>query len=239
MYNIYLNTQSFINQWWPWFNFINDFFIVEFFIIIMYVYIYNYNNVYYTLLYIFINFFLLGIYLAMFQIELFTAFLWLVECSVLFIFLLLLFYVNVKGIHQYLYTYQYIYVYIFYFFLYFILINTCFSLNLDFELNYFYILDNFYESLYNNVNNDLIGFFISYFLINSVEFLVIGFLLLVGSVLCVYLFQINKTTRTQPYNNYLTVFNFFLDFTNFFFLRKQNLIKQGNTKSSLKLFKKK
>jgi hypothetical protein len=175
----------------------------------------------------------------MFQIELFTAFLWLVECSVLFIFLLLLFYVNVKGVHQYLYTYQYIYVYVFYFFLYFILINTCFSLNLDFELNYFYILDNFYESLYNNVNNDLIGFFISYFLINSVEFLVIGFLLLVGSVLCVYLFQINKTTRTQPYNNYLTVFNFFLDFTNFFFLRKQNLIKQGNTKSSLKLFKKK
>ena len=87
--------------------------------------------------------------------------------------------------------------------------------------------------------NDLFGFYISYYTINSVEFIFIGFLLLLGSVICVNLYQINRSSRTNNVSNSLSLFNFFQDFSSFFFLRKQNLIKQGNTKSSLKVFKKK
>lgn len=105
-------------------------------------------------------------------------------------------------------------------------------------MGFYHIVDNYYEAVANNITNDLFGFSISYYFINGVEFLFIGFLLLVGSVICVNLYQTNKNVRTQATNNYLTVFNFFSDFSSFFFLRKQNLIKQGNNKASLKLFKK-
>ena len=88
-------------------------------------------------------------------------------------------------------------------------------------------------------SNDLFGFSIVYYNINGVEFIFIGLLLLIGSVICVNLYQMNKNVRTQTYQNYLNVFNFFTDFTSFFFLRKQNLIKQGNNKASTKVFKKK
>jgi hypothetical protein len=109
----------------------------------------------------------------------------------------------------------------------------------NFDLNFYGLIDNYYESVFNPITNDLFGFSVSYYLLNSIEFILIGFLLLIGSVLCVSLYQTNKNVRTQSYNNFLTVFNFFSDFSSFFFLRRQNLIKQGNTKSSLKLFKKK
>jgi uncharacterized membrane protein len=99
------------------------------------------------------------------------------------------------------------------------------------------LFDNFYESLSNNIMNDLFGFSISYFLVNGVEFVIIGFLLLIGSVVCVNLYQINKNSKARAYTNFLTVFNFFTDFTSFFFLRKQNLTKQCTIKSSLKVFK--
>jgi len=205
----------------------------------MYIYLFYNNNVYYTLLYIFINFFFIGLYLAIFQIELFTAFLWLIECSVLFVFLLILFYLNIKGLLDY--TYYNIYNIYFFINIYLciIFLNFHFESESVFisETNFFYLIDNIYESVFNAINNDLFGFLLSYFLINGVEFIFVGFLLLVGSVICVNLFIINTTIRSQNYNNYLMVYSFFKDFINFFFLRKQNLIKQGNTKSSLKLFK--
>lgn len=183
----------------------------------------------------------MGIYLSIFQIELFTAFLWLVECSVLFVFLLLLFFLNIKGSYTYTTAYSYNYIFSLFLLTYFILINhysDSDSLVLV-DMGFYGIIDNYYEALYNNITNDLFGFSISYYFINGVEFIFIGFLLLVGSVICVNLYQFNKSVRAQSYNNHITIFNFFTDFTSFFFLRKQNLIKQGNNKASLKIFKKK
>ena len=233
--------QSNFSYWWPWLNIFNDIFIIQFMIICTYVYIYIYKNIYYILLYTFINFFLIGIYLAIFQIELFTAFLWLVECSVLFVFLLLLFYFNVKGSYSYSYNYIYSYLVLLLLFFYYVSINIYYESNTNFiiDLSFYGIIDNYYESIFNPINNDLFGFSISYYLINGVEFIFIGFLLLIGSVICVNLYQMNKNIRTQNYNSFLTIFNFFTDFSSFLFLRKQNLTKQGNTKASLKIFKKK
>lgn len=200
-----------------------------------------YKNIYYVLLYVFANFFLIGVYLSVFQIELFTAFLWLVECSVLFVFLLLLFYLNIKGNYSYTYDQNYSNFSIFLFFIYLGLIgfysNTDCSVIID--MGFYGLIDNYYEALINNVTNDLFGFSISYYFINGVEFIFIGFLLLIGSVICVNLYQMNKNIRAQSVNNSLTIFNFFSDFFGFLFLRKQNLVKQGNNKASLKLFKKK
>jgi len=210
-------------------------------IICTYIYIYFYKNIYYILLYTFINFFLIGVYLAIFQIELFTAFLWLVECSVLFVFLLLLFYFNVKGSYSYSYSYIYSYIILLLLFFYYISINMYSESNTNFivDLSFYGLIDNYYESIFNPINNDLFGFSISYYLINGVEFIFIGFLLLIGSVICVNLYQMNKNIRTQNYDSFLTIFNFFTDFSSFLFFRKQNLTKQGNTKASLKIFKKK
>lgn len=216
-------------------------FIIQFFIICTLVYIYTYTNIYYVLLYTFVNFFLVGICLSVFQVELFTAFLWLVECSVLFVFLLLLFYINVKGVYPYTLSQNHTIFFSILFLVYVIFLSP-FSESDNFSLlcaGFYGLLDNYYEALFNPVSNDLFGFFISYYFLNGVEFLFIGFLLLVGSVICVNLYLTNKNIRTQSINNYLLVFNFFSDFTNFLFLRKQNLIKQGNSKASLKLFKKK
>lgn len=210
-------------------------------LICTYLYVYYYNNIYYILLYTFINFFLVGIYLSIFQIELFTAFLWLVECSVLFVFLLLLFYFNVKG--QYSYSYNSLHNYLTIIILFFFYINVNiyseFSNNNIIDLSFYSLIDNFYETVFNPITNDLFGFSISYYMINGVEFIFIGFLLLIGSVICVNLYQMNKNIRVQNYNNFLTIFNFFSDFSNFLFFRKQNLTKQGNSKASLKIFKKK
>ena len=105
-------------------------------------------------------------------------------------------------------------------------------------LNFIYIFDNYYESVFNLIQNDLFGFIISYYFLNIVEFLIVGLLLLIGSFLCVNLFQFSKKTRVQNYTNYTNIFNFYKDFSSFFFLRKQNLFKQGNAKATLKIFKK-
>jgi len=215
--------------------------LVQFFTLLICIYIFLYKNIYYTLLYTFIFFFFIGLLLALSQVELFTAFLWLVECSVLFIFLLLLFFLNVKGNYNYSYNHLYYYFFIFFFLLFLSLYGKYsvefFSFTSVFT--FLYLFENYYESLINLIINDLFSFFISYYIINIIEFLIIGFLLLLGSVICVNLHQLSKNTRSQSYYSFLLLFSFFNDFSSFLFLRKQNIIKQGNSKPSLKIFKKK
>lgn len=226
-------------KWWPWLSVWDDHLFLQFFILSTLFYIFFYRNIYYNLLYIFMNFFVVGIYLSVFQIELFTAFLWLIECSVLFVMLLLFFFLNVKGTYSYVQNNSYTSIFFFLLFFYFTLINQAFVPQNNLNVDFLGTFDNYYEAIYNNITNDLFGFSVSYYSINSVEFIIIGLLLLFGSVVCVNLHQTNKNVRAQGNLNSLLVFNFFLDFTSFFFIRRQNLVKQGNTKPSLKIFKKK
>jgi hypothetical protein len=123
-------------------------------------------------------------------------------------------------------------------FLYLVVVNNCTDLDSFFNknLNCYNTSDNYYESLFNDSSNELFGFTLSYYLINAVEFILIGFLLLVGSVVCVNLYNINKNTRIQPYNNFMKIFSVFTNFVNFIFLKKQNLTKQSSIKASLQLF---
>jgi hypothetical protein len=56
--------------------------------------------------------------------------------------------------------------------------------------------------------NDAIGLMISYYSVNSFEFLLLGFILLVGSLVVVNLNKLNKNVHYPKYNTFLEVFNF-------------------------------
>lgn len=110
---------------------------------------------------------------------------------------------------------------------------------LPLELNFNYLFDDYYEALSNNKQNDLFGPYISYYILNSFEFLCIGIILLFGSLVCVNLNKFNRNLKSNNYYNLLTLFDFFNDFVKFFFIRKQNLVDQSVHVSSTKPFKKK
>ena len=114
--------------------------------------------------------------------------------------------------------------------------NSDISLN-DFSFSFIY--EDYYQALSNTVCNDFFGIYISYYYINFLAFLLVGLILLVGSVFCITLFNINSKINVNKYFQFFKVFNFFDDFVSFFFLRKQNLTKQGLSKESVRVFKKK
>jgi len=87
--------------------------------------------------------------------------------------------------------------------------------------------------------NDLFGLFLSYYFINSFEFILIGFLLLIASLLLVNLNKFNRNIKSNNYYDLLTLFDFFEDFVKFVFLRKQNLVDQEISSTSTRMFKKK
>ena len=87
--------------------------------------------------------------------------------------------------------------------------------------------------------NDFTCLLISYYSINSFEFLIVGLILLIGSVLCVNLYKSNKNVRLQSYGNFFNFFNFFVDSVNYNFIRKQNLTNQNRAIPSSRIFKKK
>jgi hypothetical protein len=87
--------------------------------------------------------------------------------------------------------------------------------------------------------NDAVGLMISYYGVNSFEFLLLGFILLVGSLVVVNLNKLNKNVHYPKYNTFLEVFNFLKNWVNSFFIRKQNLTDQEMTYASTRVFGKK
>jgi len=87
--------------------------------------------------------------------------------------------------------------------------------------------------------NDLFSLYISYYVINSFEFILIGILLLIGSIVCVNINKFNKNLKSNNYYDLLTIFDFFNDFVKYLFMRKQNLVDQTIHPSATKIFKKK
>ena len=92
--NLYSNLFLF---WWPWISISSDVFLLQFIILYLLFLILSSKNIYYILLYLFLEIFAFGVYLAILQLELFTGFLWVLEATVVFIFLIVLFYTNFKG----------------------------------------------------------------------------------------------------------------------------------------------
>lgn len=111
--------------------------------------------------------------------------------------------------------------------------------SLGFNFFSYYLYDNFYGNVSVSILNDFFSFFKSYYYYNSLEFLLVGFLLLIGSLICVNLNFFSKNNKVLNYYDFFTVFDFFKDFSKFIFMRKQNLVDQLNTQSATRVFKKK
>lgn len=219
-------------------------FIIQFFILyLLYLIIVN-NNLYYTLLYVFIEIVLFGLFICLYQLELFTGFLWVAEFTIIFIAVVLLFYLNVDGLHlKYNNNINNILYFLPSIILFLIFFNIDYfselELYLPLELNYIDYYDDYYEALNNSIMNDFTPLTLSYYSINSIEFIIIGLLLLLGSVACVNLYKSNKNFTIIKQSNILNMFDFFKDFINFSFLKKQDLNNQTNINPSLRSIKKK
>lgn len=215
-----------------------EIFVYQFFLFYIFYICYNSKNIFYTLLYTFISFFFMGLFLAFWQVDLFTGFLWVLEITIIFVFLLVLFYLNFKGYINKL-PQNNVHVYKFIFFLFYIVINFIFYKEGEFlfftEINFFTLWENFYESVLNFTTNDFSVFLLSYYYFNSIEFIFLGVILFIGSVVCINLYKINKNDTIKNSLTSLTNFNFFTKKINFNILRKQNLNIQSTTIPSTKM----
>lgn len=246
MFDIFNNITSFVFFWWPWINFFDDVWFLQFLILYTFFVFYNSKNVYYSLLYLFFIIFYLGLAISIVQAELFTGFLWTTEFTVIMIALVLFFYLNVEGnlLKLNLKNSNFLFLYLIYFFTFVFSVfyfsnNTIFyQQNLDW-LFFSYIFDDWYEAFNNSLMNDFITLTLAYYSINSFEYILVGYLLLLGSVLCVVLNKIQKNVKIDGNSNFLNFFNFFSNFLNFSFLRKQTLNDQSFYQPNLRLFKKK
>ncbi len=221
--------------------FVFEVFFLQFLVFYVVYLLFTTLSLFYVLFYLLLLIVYFGFILAFYQLELFSAFLWLAESVVIFVSLLLVFYLNVydsiNTINTLLYNKKN---FILFFSFFFLALNiTFFSelefyLPLEFQFNLFW--DDFYEALNNDKMNDIFGSMLSFYIFNSYEFLVIGFLLLVGSMICVNLNRFLKTSRTFNYSDFFTIFDVFKDFFKMFFMRKQNLVNQETQPASTRFF---
>ncbi len=223
------------------FSFFENFFLQTVYLIVLFNFFKN-NNIYYNTFSIFILFFLMGLFLLFFQLDLFTGFLWLIELTVIFIFLLMLFYLNFKGNTNKEYkNINFIFLSSLLIIIFFIK-YTKFNINSDnpfITLNCYLFWEDYYESFNNNCLNDFYVLLLSYYFFNSFGFFLIGFLLFIGSILCINLFVNIKINNSKNLSNFLKSFDFFKNSMSFSFLRKQNMYFQNLTIPSLRILKKK
>lgn len=219
-------------------NYYFDVFLLQFLILYTFYLVFFAVNIYYLLAYLFLQIAYFGLVLSILQLELFTGFLWVTELTILFIFLLVCFYLNAEGSFTFLAN-KLTKIY------YICIIATFFAFWTQIELgslflfNYIDIWDDFYESLDNSLMTDFYGLFSIYYNFNSFFTFSVFFLLFICSVVCVILNKNAKLPRKQKVGNYLSIFNYFKDFSNFIFYRKQNLSKQTARIPATKIFKKK
>jgi len=245
MVNFYLTDVIHNNlSWWPWTTFWSDVWFLQFFMLYILYLVFTNTNLYYTLLYLFIEIIYVGLYISILQFELFTGFLWVLEGTIIFIALLLLFHLNTDGYelknnlklnkHLYIWT-------LFIFFIFFS--KYYFFQDIEYKdtqiFNNFALWDDFYAALANINLNDFKLLYLSYYNLNSIEFLIVGWLLLIGSLSCVNLNRFQKFFKLTTYYVFLKKFKLYQNFVDFSFIRKQNLNLQTFKKPSLKVFKKK
>lgn len=202
----------------------------------------NSRNVFYSLMYMFVILVFLGIFIAYYQMELYTGFLWVAEFSVVLVFLILVIYLNTDGYSKHLSNYSRYRLWVFCS----LVIVLCFFFHTNqlgtpvlFLADELSIWDDYYSALTYTTTNDFNGLFLSYYTVNSMEFLLFAMLLLFGTFLCVALFKVFFTVKLIPYGRFFSIFDFFRTKTNYNFLRQQNLHKQTSAPAATRVIKKK
>lgn len=183
---------------------------------------------------------MLGIFIGFYQMELFTGFLYVLEVTVIFVLLIVLFYLNFKGTSNEDVRRQPTSYYVA---ITSVLIGPTWYAEKEWfvptSFSNYDLLDDYYEALNNTHINDLVGMFSSYYFVNSYELLIIGILLFLGSVACVVLFNLIGLTKSTSHNTAKSTIRFIINILDFYILRKQNLAKQSNTKPGLRIIKNK
>lgn len=175
--------------------------------------------------------------------DLFTAFLWLSEFVVVFVFMLFSFYfdpflkakIDFVKFNKYKFYLSFLALFLVSF-----LFNYYeeheFYLNIVFKFDY--LLEDFYESLHWYIITDLEASYYSYYYINSLFMIIFAYFLLIGSLICINLNKYLNKDVNLKINNNLSIFDFYKNFIDFLLLRNQNLNNQTNEKVSSRIFKK-
>lgn len=203
--------------------------------LIILVFFINCNNNYYNLLYLFLLILFLGLVLCFLNNELTAGFLWVGEILVVFIFLLLILYINIQGdlkknfFKNNIFILPIIFIYL--------LIWEHDSTILEDDLLFLYCdlyWVDFYDALNDYNNNDLFGFFISYYIINNIILMLFGLLLFFGSIICVILFRTIKVVKFNNIGLFFNTLEFSQNFLYSIFMRKQDLFEQNSFIIALK-----
>lgn len=218
-----------------------DVYVLQFILIFSFIQIIVIKNLFYNVLYLFIYIFFWGIYINIFQMELFTAFLWLCEFVVIFILLLFLFYFNpfVKLTFEKLKFNSYFIITPIIFSIIFLILTNFFELQ-DTKIvslfNVYIFFDDYYNTLNSYILTDLELSFLMYYYYNSFFLIMFGYILFICSIICVLLnIYINKT-NTGDLKTYFNIFDFYKDFIDFLINRKQDLNKQANENAFTKKY---
>ena len=194
---------------------------------ILYFMLFVYNP--FSILYHFFLFtFLIGLVISLNQLEFFTGFLYVLEITVVFIMLIMFFFFNFKGSLTFK-SNEYSYLWPIFFFIVYTtptlyveeesLLPICFQVS--------FLWDNYYEALNQHLMNDFAGLFISYYIVNSLELIIIGFILFIGSIAAVSLYSTISLSKRVSLN---LILNFLSTYTKFYetlFIRLQTLSYQS------------
>ena len=231
------------------FNFVSENFFFNFNFILQFIFIYLLYNLYvstvmyYTVFYLLLQTVISGLMLMYYNMDLFSAFLFLAEFVIVFIAILLVFYLNVYGN-----TSRSVMVFNLkkrFFLLIPALVNTINAIYSESESFSMFFLnsssqyDNYYIYLFIRNFNDFYGLFTNFFQTNSIPTIVIAILLLLGSFIAVNIHIQTKSFKVLKYSDFFLLFDMFVDFSKFIFMRRQNLVDQMNVSSSTRFFKKK
>ena len=237
-----LNNLIFVLNWLPWLNFSLDRVLIQLVLFYLLSLLILTVNVYYILFYLLIFIFYVGLFLCVIQAELFTGFLWLAECTVIFTGLLLLFFLKPSGFWLVLEKQSFLSfgaVLVFLLTSFFSSTTNLLENKVYFFTHNYFSWEDFFEGLINTNSNDFTAFVAIMYTINGILLMIVGVLLLVGSIICVNLNRLLKVSRLQPVSFYLNIFNFFLNALDFSFIRQQNLFNQESQPTSSRVFKRK
>lgn len=229
-------------NWFPWLSFWNESWLLQLLIVVLLYFMLINSSAYMVLFYLLLQLLMLGIHLSFCQLELFTAFLWVIELTIILVCLLLLFYFNASSLQPYFNFYT-LRSYIYCLFFIFILVGAgCidgFFEFLDFKWqSFFFLWNDYYEAIMLKASNDVYSLTVSYYTVNSFELLLVGFLLFIGSVICVNFNKYQRYNRNFKLPEELDIINVYNFLLNSFFIRKQNMTDQNSKKANLNIFKK-
>ena len=212
--------------WFPWLNFYSEVVLLQLLMITSIYLFISSSNLFYLAIYLLLNVFFLGVFLAFYNLEVLTGFLFVVEITAFFIIILFLLTLNFEGslINRSKNFIIFSVVLLGAYLLFLYIFTRHIAMNF---LNAVTHWDDYYESLNNEIMNDIFGLYLSYYSFNSPLFFMFGCLIFIATLVCINLLRAIRVQSQQNTVSMAYIFKFFKDLVNFEFLRKQNMSNQN------------